>query len=543
MAAADNLSSLRAAVARAAAASKAASVAVSAASSFDPVMEPGMGHGAESAVAVFLTATSVGPTSREISMHVQRVIERLEYLFLLGATIVLAAGTALRAAELPSVAGTYKDDRISITLQPDNPLDDTYKGTVTSGGKTYPLTAHARQGKLDGAFTDAAGTSFPFSATLDGGNLTFTTGSSTYHLTKGLAAATANKPADTQPQTAPAPLGTLRFQQLEVKDDPNKIGGTAFTCLIPEGWKSEGGVVWCPDVADPCGVRLRIFDPNSHSEVDCYPDLRFRWNERPVLGDAPQGSGKFDYGAVVEPMVDAPAALRKYVLPVRRPDLPADAKIVSCEDFPEYAKYTSTKLDAIDPNHAPVTAARAQIQYTQDGKAVEERVYCAIASLKVGTTVFWTICNIAGVKAEKGQLDAAVSLLTCTAHSVKLNEDWATKSLILKHYLIQQATAGLIRTTEQMNAFCNQQRARMTRDFEANMASSHAQFEKNMAAMDQQTQAMDQILTGVQNYTNPDTGRTLELPSNSQPVYFDSLSNTVQIGGDKPKDWTVLQPK
>lgn len=344
-------------------------------------------------------------------------------------------------------------------------------------------------------------------------------------------------------KSADAQAAPLRFQQIEVKDDDRMVGGVAFTCLIPDGWKYDGGIVWRPDIIEPCCTDMRIWDPTSHAEVHVYPDIRFSWPVRQYFG-APR-QGQWVLGARTEPPVDAQTAIRQWVMPERLTDLPADAKIVSIDDYPEYAKYAEIQMKALDQKDNPpqITAARALIEYTANGQAMQERVYCAVASGTVMGTTYWSPCFIAAIKAEKGKLDDTAAILTSIAHSVKLNTDWAIKVSLLRQYLIQQRTAAINNQTMQMDRFCNAQRARLTQDFQNNMAESRQRFDRNMAAMDQQTESMNKILTGVQNYTNPTTGRTMELPSNSRPVYFNSLNGSVQIGGTPPKDWTVLQPK
>jgi hypothetical protein len=78
----------------------------------------------------------------------------------------------------PQIAGKYTDGNLAIQL---TPIADGYTGTITLHGQQFPATAHAQGQGLVGTFTSGTG-SFPFTATLDAGTLTLSTGSRTYQL-------------------------------------------------------------------------------------------------------------------------------------------------------------------------------------------------------------------------------------------------------------------------------------------------------------------------------------------------------------------------
>jgi hypothetical protein len=106
--------------------------------------------------------------------------DRVLSILLLIAGIVFPLRSAAYA-DGRSLAGTYKDDRVTLALEPDTAAD-SYRGTIKTGGQTYKVTAHAADGKVTGAFTDPGGNAFDFTATLNGNTLDFTTANTTYHL-------------------------------------------------------------------------------------------------------------------------------------------------------------------------------------------------------------------------------------------------------------------------------------------------------------------------------------------------------------------------
>ncbi len=77
-------------------------------------------------------------------------------------------------------AGTYKNERISVQLQP---AADGYTGTIAMGDRKFPAVAHADRDRLTGTF-DAGGNKFDFSATLSGNALQMASGQNNFTLRK-----------------------------------------------------------------------------------------------------------------------------------------------------------------------------------------------------------------------------------------------------------------------------------------------------------------------------------------------------------------------
>ncbi len=108
---------------------------------------------------------------------------------------VLATFTLLGGAEpVPSVAsdftGRFLDDELTLTLEPSAvggaaPGTRSFQGTLRYGGQDFPVTAthDARESRLTGTFM-SAGSHLPFTATLSGDTLTFTTGGADFDLVR-----------------------------------------------------------------------------------------------------------------------------------------------------------------------------------------------------------------------------------------------------------------------------------------------------------------------------------------------------------------------
>lgn len=75
-------------------------------------------------------------------------------------------------------AGKFSDGNLTLELAPAN---GAYGGTLTLGSRRFPAKAKANNQSLEGSF-DSGGTSFPFTAKLDGNTLTLSSGGKTYTL-------------------------------------------------------------------------------------------------------------------------------------------------------------------------------------------------------------------------------------------------------------------------------------------------------------------------------------------------------------------------
>lgn len=89
------------------------------------------------------------------------------------------SGSAPELGVRPGFAGTFRDDVVSVTLEP-APAGELH-GRIETGGRVYPVMASPDGATISGMF-EADGASFEFHAALDGGRLLFTTGGANYTL-------------------------------------------------------------------------------------------------------------------------------------------------------------------------------------------------------------------------------------------------------------------------------------------------------------------------------------------------------------------------
>jgi hypothetical protein len=87
------------------------------------------------------------------------------------------------AADSP-FAGEYHGDKLSAVFAADGP--GQFKGTIQMGEQKFPATAKVDGGKLVGSFT-VQGSSFDFTAVLDNGTMTLSSGGTDYTMKKAVA--------------------------------------------------------------------------------------------------------------------------------------------------------------------------------------------------------------------------------------------------------------------------------------------------------------------------------------------------------------------
>ena len=118
---------------------------------------------------------------------------------LLASCLLALAIIPFRALAGDSFAGGYTGPKLSIEIVVG---DNSYTGSLHLGNQVFPIKAQATAGQLVGTFT-SGGHEFPFTASLAGDNMTLTSGSTTYQLTRNAAAPVPN------PLDNPAPANPL----------------------------------------------------------------------------------------------------------------------------------------------------------------------------------------------------------------------------------------------------------------------------------------------------------------------------------------------
>jgi len=466
----------------------------------------------------------------------------------------------LGAEETLSFAGTYRDDRITVDLDPPTSTSpNIYTGSIHLGDQKFRLKAEAQDERLKGTF-ESQGDQFDFSASVVGRMLVLTTDGTTYRLKKQIANPLARLPpskpnplaqlpASSLPalSAAPAtnlpavmlPVGApLRLKRLSIWDDTNMIGGEAVSFLAPAGWQVEGGLRWRMHRAVPVYLALRASNP-AHSEVlETFPTIPFVWTEGgiPLF---PAGSNYMG-NEVAEPLEDPLAYMQKILLPRFHPLL-SGTQVVATEELPKIAEAIGQAAE--EPGvQKKFRAARLRLEYVENGKAMQEDIYCVLAATYFPAlhTTFWGPDRNYSFKAEKGKLDLRTRLFQSMINSFRPNLQWFNRYVQLVQVLMQnqldttQPLSELIRFVAATSPEVNDVRRQS--------------YERQQAIQDRINFHFAQLVRGLEEYRNPFDGALLQLPSGYQALWAHPLGDLAL--SDDPafnpnsslaKDWQRLE--
>ena len=163
----------------------------------------------------------------------------------------------------------------------------------------------------------------------------------------------------------------IRFKKVAIQDQPNMIGGEAFSFLAPVDWQVEGGLVWRAHPTMPATAAMRIRNPKGPEQLECFPTVAFSWGDYLAMTGFPRGSNYL--GNEVQPPVrDAIAYLKERHLPRTRGNV--QARVIGEETLPKVAE-AARAAEAVPPIGGPqmvFTAGRVRIAYELNGQPMEE---------------------------------------------------------------------------------------------------------------------------------------------------------------------------
>lgn len=188
---------------------------------------------------------------------------------------------------------------------------------------------------------------------------------------------------------------------------------TAWTFLAPEGWALEGGVSWNGRGTPWYKTVLTVRNPKGSEEYRRFPVFMFAQTATPVLAN----------GAELLPVMEPAQAIQRILLPRCRPEI-RQPRIVGVELLPGMAEETRAEARAFRLPLIRAASARMLVEYTLDGRPMEEMVYCTTASFQLPGMVSWMIDKAFSCRAGQGRLKAALPVLGTIAASLRENPQW-----------------------------------------------------------------------------------------------------------------------
>ena len=282
-------------------------------------------------------------------------------------------------------------------------------------------------------------------------------------------------------------------------------GLEAFRCLVPKGWKVEGGITWSANPALPAQSRFRFFDPQSQDELNLFPTQAYFWTDnRLFLATNPPGTLRFN--TLVAQPIDLDAAFSRIILPSARGQVPR-ITFVSRKNVPELAA-----LARGEPTRGVNTSADAgkvRVRYVEGGQALEEEFYAAVANFVIplpGYFIdYWYVDYVFSARAAQGKLDARTRLFQTMIHSMRVNPKWFAKVANTREALVAQMTQQ-IKTIGSIGSAVARASSTLRED-------QQRDWERRQAVQDQVAQAQSDTIRGIDRFTDPHSGNEVELPS------------------------------
>ncbi len=437
---------------------------------------------------------------------------------------VLGLCASVLGADDSSLAGTYRDDRITVVLEEPqrSGANLVYRGLIRLGEQIFPVKGAFQNGRLEGTF-ESNGDAFDFTAVPSGRTLEFTTGGTTYRLSKPsvnplaklnpLAApepprASAPPPRTPSPETRPAaPIpsvqGLVHLKWVSVLDDPGMIGGEAFTLLVPADWVVQGTVVWRMHPGAPAYPVVTLTSSTSAEAVEALPSIPFIWMEGgiPLFPPGSQYLGN----EVGEPLGDPIAYIKQVIVPRFRRSLNA-AEIVSTEELPAVAETVAdvSKEPGVDKKFR---AARMRLEYAQNGTILQEDIYCVLGSVSVPSAraTFWGPERNYSFKAERGKLDERSALFHEMVTSFRPNLRWFNRYLQLTR-MLGQTKLDPMRPPSDLRPYIAQTSTEITE-------AALKVYQLQQAGRERISASFKPYLAGAARFRDPVGGKTLELPA------------------------------
>jgi hypothetical protein len=317
----------------------------------------------------------------------------------------------------------------------------------------------------------------------------------------------------------------IKFKQYSCVDRQG-TGGEAFSFLMPVDWVFDGGITWILDNPGmPATAAMKLTNPRGSEQFELFPNQAFWYTtNQQMLYINPVGSRYF--GCEVRPQMNAMQALHRVVLPRFRGNA-GNLRVISEQEVPELVQIIKKTQQPQAGLRADADAGKVRVEYTMNGKPMEEEIYTAVESYTYpiqswGGTVYntnWTVDYIFSFKAEKGKLDEAAKIFQTIIYSFRVNPNWYNKYTQLVNYLIQRQIQQ-IHSIGELSRMLAQTSDQIRED---NMR----QYYEREAIHDKISENFSDYIRGVDRYYDPNVGHQVELPAGYNNAWSNPLGEYI----------------
>jgi hypothetical protein len=324
--------------------------------------------------------------------------------------------------------------------------------------------------------------------------------------------------------SVPSPVGAVLKLKTVSFVDKEGIGTEAFKLLIPSDWQYEGGVKWVLDNPGmPAVSQFRVWNPQGLEEFRVFPNQPFFWTNNQLTSSLFPVGSKYFGNEVLAPLKPV-QALKDIVIARFLPNVQG-LKIISEQDISNLVNPPGAA--APSAMQSPAQAGKIRIEYIENGKPIEEEIYCVVESTSFpvqsmyGTTTntLWGVNYISSFRAEKGKLDANSKLFQTISKSVQLNLKWFNTYVQVIEYLIKM-NIQQIKSVGELGSIIAQTGSQIRQE-------NLDLYNQREAVNDRISNQFSQYIRGVDSYYNPLEEKNVELPSGYDNVWVNNLGEYV----------------
>jgi len=296
----------------------------------------------------------------------------------------------------------------------------------------------------------------------------------------------------------PASGAVVKFTRLSVKD-PGAGNMEAYSCLVPAGWKAEGGVQWFPDHSIQAVLLMRITDPRSGAAIEFLPWQNFNWIPS---GSMPQG-GNYMGNILWPPIQDVQEFIRTFYFPGALARL-RNARVVAAENLQKVADQVSRAQGG------PARCGRVRYEYRDGDQAWEEDVYVTLVYAPTQFMTLWT-GGASSFRSRRGELDRLTPVMNTTVNSLRQSPEWFGYLMYVKKLFLNRMAQG-IRSARILSETVTRNSAEIRR-------MSEDSYRRSNESQDRVSRSYGEYIRGVETYRNPYEDRPVQLPSGYDGVW------------------------
>ncbi|GAB6904541.1 exported hypothetical protein [Desulfosarcina cetonica] len=338
----------------------------------------------------------------------------------------------------------------------------------------------------------------------------------------------------------PAMAATPLLMRTVAINDPQMGGIPAFRVLAPAEWHLSGGLTWNIALANLVTADVAITAADGSAGFFVHPtrlfisgQIEYQWQRgQPYLG------------MIVMPIPESPAAfIQQIVLPEQRPGA-QNLRLVKQTNLPEWAD----SIAAANPQPGGTTrgyGTRARFAYTENGVAWEEDFYCVVLVFQpqMGPpTLLWQADRNLSVRAQKGRLDALDPLANAFVNSFRVDRGWFARFNQVQRQWIAARQQGIANAGALSRAI-----SRSNDAFDEALTRS---WNTRQQAEDRASREFSEYIRGTENYNDPVSGHSVELPGGYDHAWTNPLGEYVlsnEAGFDPNQHssagWVAIDPE